>query len=83
MPQVSSPKSKWRFAQMRPFWQRQLGSVAFTLIVLVVLFGRSIVAGQFDLPGLLAVLLLGTLLAYLAWPGIDHERWLRWKTPHR
>ncbi|MDQ2653422.1 MAG: hypothetical protein M3Z20_10330 [Chloroflexota bacterium] len=68
---------------MKPHWQRLIGSIVFTLVVIAVLFGRSIVSGQIDLPGLLAGFLFGTFLTYLAWPGLDFERWRRWKFPNR
>jgi hypothetical protein len=82
-PLKASPTSAERKNRMKPFWQRLLGSMAFTLVVLAVLFGRPIVSGEIDLPGLLAILLFGTFLTYLAWPGLNLERWRRWKFPHR
>jgi hypothetical protein len=62
---------------MKVPWQRLLGSVAFTLVVIAVVCGRSIVAGQLGPPELLIGLLLGTIAAYRAWPAFNYVRWRR------
>ena len=60
-------------------WRRLLGSVAFSLMSIVLLFWRPILSGQLDLAGLGAGLGVGTLIAYRAWPVLDFAKWRRWK----
>lgn len=69
--------------RLSPFWQRLLGSFVFALATLVLVYGRTMLSGQFDLPMVLIGLLFGTFLAYRAWPAIDFARWRRWKNPGR
>lgn len=65
---------------MKVQWRRILGSVAVTLVVIGVigvLFARSIISGQLGSPELLIGLLVGTLVAYRAWPAFNFVRWRR------
>jgi hypothetical protein len=53
----------------------------FAIIPIAVVFGRSILPGQDDLPLMLVGWVFVTFQTSLVWPGLDLERWRRWKVP--